>query len=539
MKTIRKVTSGLAFRMICGTIFLLIIFNIFSSVIGYAYFTESLTKEYNDAAFRTAETAVTLVDGDKIDEYLMTSGDSDEYRDRLRRMDILCHKQNVTLIYVIDVDRSDYGRFTCVFNSVHEDSSYSRWEIGYQRDTTNEEYRKVYRDIYENGLEQGTVVRETDLRGKEAHITSLVPVHAKDGTVRAILCVQRPMSELMAVREKYLADVMRATLLLSLFAALFIGLYLRHQFMQPVKKIIAEARRFAEENKTDDRTDLSKISKIQEIKELGLVIGKMESDTITYMDNLTQITAERERIDTELALATRIQANMLPNIFPAFPERKEFDVYASMTPAKEVGGDFYDFFLIDDDHLGLVIADVSGKGVPAALFMMASKILVSNYAMMGGTPAEVLKKVNDTICKKNEDDMFVTVWFGIMTISTGEVIAANAGHEYPIIKRADGRYELWKDKHGFIIGGMEGVTYRDYSFRIDHNEMLVLYTDGFPEATNNNGEMYGTDTMLNALNKAGEETPQKLVETITKEVYKFMDKAPQFDDLTMLVVKRI
>lgn len=539
MKVIKAVTSSLAFRMICGTVFLLVVFSIISSTIGYVLFTDSLTKEYNDAAFRTAETASALVDGDQIEEYLRTGGDSEGYKDRLQRMDILCQKQNVTLIYVIDVDQSDYGRFTCVFNAVHKDSSYSPWEIGYIRDTTNDEYRKIYKEIYEGGLKQGTVVRKSDLRGKEAHITSLVPIVGSDGTVKAILCVQRPMSELDEMQDKYLSEVMQATVILLGLAVISLALYLKHQFMVPVERLITETKRFASENQLNTEISLSNISKIQEIGELGGAIEKMEKDTLSYMENITRITAERERIDTELSLATRIQSNMLPNIFPPFPGRSEFDIFASMAPAKEVGGDFYDFFLIDEDHLGLVVADVSGKGVPAALFMMMSKILVNNYAMLGGTPAEVLRNVNEAICKNNDDDMFVTVWLGVMTISTGDVIAANAGHEYPIIKKADGIFEAIKDQHGLVIGGMNGVRYRDYTFNVGKGDVLFLYTDGLPEATNAEGKMFGMEQVLDSLNRVTEVTPQYLIETMIEEVNEYVGDAPQFDDLTMLSVKRL
>ncbi len=210
-----------------------------------------------------------------------------------------------------------------------------------------------------------------------------------------------------------------------------------------------------------------------------------------------------------------------------------------MTPAKEVGGDFYDFFLIDDDHLGMVMADVSGKGVPAALFMMMSKILVNNYAMMDGHPAKVLEKVNTQICKNNDEEMFVTVWFGVLEISTGKVTAANAGHEYPIIKKADGGFELFKDKHGFVIGGMDGMRYKEYEFRLEKGGTLFLYTDGVAEATNANNELFGTDRMLEALNKDSEASPKELLTNMKTAVDEFVGEAPQFDDLTMLGVKLI
>ena len=239
----------------------------------------------------------------------------------------------------------------------------------------------------------------------------------------------------------------------------------------------------------------------------------------------------------ELALATRIQADMLPNIFPAFPERDEFDVYASMNPAKEVGGDFYDFFLVDDDHLALVMADVSGKGIPAALFMMVSKILVQNYTMTGRSPKQVLEMVNSQICQNNREEMFVTVWLGILDLNTGVLTAANAGHEYPVLKQPDGDFELIKDKHGFVIGGMDGMHYSEYQFTMAPGAKLFLYTDGVAEATNAEQTLFGTDRMLEALRQAQDQTTKDVLESVNGAVATFVDTAPQFDDLTMLCVE--
>ena len=240
------------------------------------------------------------------------------------------------------------------------------------------------------------------------------------------------------------------------------------------------------------------------------------------------------RIESELSLATSIQADMLPNIYPAFPERTEFDIYATMNPAKEVGGDFYDFFLVDDDHLCMVMADVSGKGVPAALFMMASKIILANNAMMGKTPAQILSDTNTAICSNNREEMFVTVWLGILEISTGKLTAANAGHEYPAIKHADGTFEIFKDKHGFVIGGMSGLKYKDYELTLEPGSKIFLYTDGVPEATDAEGKMFGTDLMLAALNKNSADTPEQILKNVHSAVDDFVKDAEQFDDLTML-----
>ncbi|MBQ7594636.1 MAG: PP2C family protein-serine/threonine phosphatase, partial [Synergistaceae bacterium] len=222
---------------------------------------------------------------------------------------------------------------------------------------------------------------------------------------------------------------------------------------------------------------------------------------------------------------------MLPRDFPV---QKEFALYATMNPAKEVGGDFYDFFMIDDDHLALVMADVSGKGVPAALFMVIAKTLIKDRTKMGGSPSEILRDVNEQLCENNEADLFVTVWLGILEISTGKIIASNAGHEYPAIRRSGGKYELIKVKPSPAVASMEGLKFREHEFVMNPGDNLYLYTDGVPEATNANEELYGTDRMLDALNRDADLTPEKLLKSIKADIDAFVADAPQFDDITMM-----
>ena len=229
---------------------------------------------------------------------------------------------------------------------------------------------------------------------------------------------------------------------------------------------------------------------------------------------------------------------MLPCIFPPFPARLDFDIYAHMSPAKEVGGDFYDFFLLDDDYLALVMADVSGKGVPAALFMVISKTLIKDHAQITRSPKIILETVNNILMENNAEDMFVTVWLGIMEISTGKITAANAGHEYPVVKGADGEFTLIKDKHGVVVGAMEDIRYRQYEMQLEPGGCLFLYTDGIPEATNAREEMFGTDRMLEALNLEPDANPERLLSNVLNSVNNFVGSAPQFDDMTMLALKR-
>ncbi|MBQ3865571.1 MAG: SpoIIE family protein phosphatase [Clostridia bacterium] len=274
-----------------------------------------------------------------------------------------------------------------------------------------------------------------------------------------------------------------------------------------------------------------------EIEVLAESFAALSAKTREYIEQITTITAEKERIGTELALATRIQADMLPNIYPAFPDRSEFDIFASMAPAREVGGDFYDFFLVDKDHLCMVMADVSGKGVPAALFMMASRIILASFAKQGKSPADILYNTNETICQNNREEMFVTVWLGILEISTGRLTAANAGHEYPVLKQAGGQFELVKDKHGFVIGGMGGAKYREYELQLTPGSKLFLYTDGVPEATNAENELFGVERMLAALNENADAAPEGLLKGVRRAVDGFVKEAEQFDDLTMLSIE--
>ena len=274
-----------------------------------------------------------------------------------------------------------------------------------------------------------------------------------------------------------------------------------------------------------------------EIESMGGAFNFMLDELENYIENLAKITAEKERIGAELSVATQIQASMLPCIFPAFPERDEFDIYATMHPAKEVGGDFYDFFLVDSDHLALVIADVSGKGVPAALFMVIAKTLIKNEALMGKAPQDVLAAVNNQLCENNEAEMFVTAWLGIYEISTGRLTAANAGHEFPAVRHGDGKFELYKDRHGFVLAGMEGSRYHPYEMTLQPGDTLFVYTDGVAEATDASNTLYGTDRMLAALNASGDSRPAGLLENVKSDIDRFVGEAPQFDDITMLCLQ--
>lgn len=524
----------MAFNVIGGILILLSLFSIVLSALGIISFTRSYKKGYSRNTFHIAETAASLVNGDHLKYYLDGEFPA-EYVETKRHLDVFAEKIHVTIIYVIMVDQMDYGSFISVFNSVNNsvgNTNYTEWEMGYERETTNDEYRQKYRLIYESDSSYETVYRIRPTDGSKSHITSIVPVKDSNGVVVGLLCVQRPAGEVAQSIRPYLFVVLFSTLALSIIASAIAIWFIRARIVKPVRVVAAEANRFAEE-KTKAKP-LGKISKYKEISDLASSIDTMETDMVRYMDNIEEITADKQRIITELSLASQIQESSIPSIYPAFPDREEFDIYGSMDPAKEVGGDFYNFRMIDDDHLMLVIGDVSGKGVPAALFMMVTNILITDRTTMASTPGEIMTIVNQNLCEHNSAEMFVTIWLGIIELSTGKCIAANAGHEDMAICRKGGMFALEKTKHGLVAGSMEGVKYKDYEFELHPGDKLFVYTDGVPEATNAKDELFGLERMTEALNEVKGRSPQGILEGVRKRVNEFVGDAPQFDDLTML-----
>lgn len=336
----------------------------------------------------------------------------------------------------------------------------------------------------------------------------------------------------------FILDLRRKTIFILTIVATLILALLYFTVLSPLRRVTRSVSEY-QKDKNADKTRES-LAPIRAGNEIGMLAGEFTSLTKEmerYTDEVAMMAAYREKVNTELRTAAQIQESVLPDTFPAFPDRTDFDLYASMDPAKEVGGDFYDFFLTDENHLAILIADVSDKGIPASLFMMSAKNLINYRAKKGGTPGQILTEINEQICGDSLTQMFVTVWMGILDLTSGVMICTNAGHEYPIIRGADGTFQVYKDRHGFVVGGMTGITYKDYELILNPGDAVFVYTDGIPEANNEKGEFYGMDRLTAALNQAGKKTPEEILRTVRADVDTFVNGANQFDDLTMLCLE--
>lgn len=392
-------------------------------------------------------------------------------------------------------------------------------------------------------------VTKVTLYGREVY-AAYAPLEAIDWSICTVISVDeilRPANdnnhEILSYTQEAVSQIdsvimiviiaLAAIILLAVITVTIISDVFSKRLTKPIETLTASVRnidggelRYKSEIKTGD-----------EIEVLSDTFETMTNRLAEYIDNITHITAEKERMSAELDIAAKIQEAELPRTFPAFPDHSEFDIYALMNPAKEVGGDFYDFFLVDENHLAVVIADVSGKGIPGAMFMMLAKTHIKTNAGIGKSPADILAAANNDLCENNDAEMFLTAFIGILEISTGKFVYANAGHNPPLLKRSSGRYEWLKVHPGFILAGINGVKYRQSELYFGKGDILFLYTDGVNEAADVNEQLFGNDRLEQALNEASETAPKELINIIHERIMKFSQGAEQADDITMVALQ--
>ena len=346
--------------------------------------------------------------------------------------------------------------------------------------------------------------------------------HTEDLGEGLTLLTQLPETEIYADRDAQAYETGLAAIILFAVIYVLISMLVQAIVVDNLSLVNASLDRITSGN-------LDEVVSVRNSSEFASLSDDI-NQTVTVLKGY--IAAAEKRIEQELEFARTIQDSALPRNFD-FP-RNDFELYATMDPAKEVGGDFYDFFFVGQNRLALVLADVSGKGIPAALFMMRSKTAIRGLAESGQSPAEILYRANNTLCEGNDVEMFVTVWLGIIDLTTGQMCCANAGHEYPVLMRADGDYEYVRDKHGLALAGMEDMRYREYELQFNPGDRLFVYTDGIPEAINEDVEQYGADRLLSILNRNRTAAMKDMLPDVRRDIADFAGSAEQFDDITML-----
>ena len=416
------------------------------------------------------------------------------------------------------------------------------------RESLLDDSNPTIRALGESILRGENGVTRAEYQGREVFL-AYEPMEVLPWTVVTVMDVEEALAPAYTTREQItnltsrtvsdvdisIRQVIVAMLVVLIAAAVAVAVssaVLAGRLTRPLSTLTAHAGRISGGD-LDAQIDLKTGDEIQTLAD---AFNGMTASLKQYIRDLTSVTAEKERIGAELNVATQIQKDMLPNIFPAFPERREFDIYASMDPAKEVGGDFYDFFMVDDSHLAVVMADVSGKGVPAALFMVIAKTIIKNQALTGDPLDQVFDRANDQLCENNGEGLFVTAFMGLLDLNTGDFTYVNAGHNAPLLRRKGGDYEYLQMEPGFVLAGLDGMVYEDSHLKLDEGDTLFLYTDGVTEALDPNEELFGEERLKAALNNEQGKDLQvsKLLPYVRSTLETFARGAEQADDITML-----
>ena len=510
------------------------------------------TKLYNEKSLEIAKTVANQIDGDFI-EKLCKEIDSEEY-EKIKEEAIASDNEQPIIDWLIEKGiYQDYEKINSLLNSVQKDMNIEYLYIQMIRDHSSvylfdpasgylslgyeEELTKEFDKLDGNERLEPTVSR-TELGWLSS---AGEPVISSAGEKCAVVFTDINMTDIVRSTIRFTVFMVCLCIVIIFAAGILISKRIKRRISRPIEQLTEATHRFAdgEDGYEEENIVELDIHTGDEIEELYHATKSMQKSIIDYMENLTRVTAEKERIGAELKVATQIQASMLPCIFPPFPDRDEMDIYATMTPAKEVGGDFYDFFMVDDRHMAIVMADVSGKGVPAALFMVIGKTLIKDHTQPGRDLGEVFTEVNNILCESNENEMFITAFEGVLDLATGEFRYVNAGHEMPFIyRRETNTYEAYKIRPGFVLAGLEDIEYKEQKLQLNIGDRIFQYTDGVTEAMDKNNRLYGMERLSDVLNKKCSEcTPEQTLRYVKADIDEFVGDKDQFDDITMLCIE--
>ena len=544
-------------KTVCMILLLALALTITAAAVGYDVYAGTMDAHYQMLAMNVSKTAASLVNAEEVRELVAqvmeiyrkdpaTTYDSDkEWAEYLSQYTGISEQESFTTLYDTLYKIKTANNVLSLYISYMDSESMTgiyiidadKTETGCPTGTWDIIYPQNYEAMKhpENGFE--AYITDTEEYGWLC--SAGAAVLDDSGKAVAHVFTDISMESVMADRQAFLMRLCAILIGITTVITLALIKVVNTALVKPINSLASAASSYVEAKEEGEVSALAllDIHTGDEVENLSHALKRMERDINGYIENLTHVTAEKERIGAELSVATHIQASMLPCIFPAFPNRREFDIYATMTPAKEVGGDFYDFFLVDDDHLAVVIADVSGTGVPAALFMVIAKTLIKDHTQSGKPPEEVFTEVNRQLCEANDENLFVTAWMGVLEISTGKLVYVNAGHNPPVIGRKNGETEFLRSRPGFVLAGLDFTKYRAGSLELMPGDLLYLYTDGVTEAMNTAQELYGEERLKRTLDANVSAAPEEIFKAVKKDLDDFVADAPQFDDITMLAMR--
>ncbi|GHS90063.1 hypothetical protein AGMMS49957_14810 [Synergistales bacterium] len=516
-----------------ATCFVVLVCTLLTSIavtLSYSVYVDRMNEFFNSQSKNLAWTVASQVDGDKMAMYVDTMTIDEDYKKMLKLLIDIKNRNDIMYLYVFLV------RGTKAVYVMDADDE-APLPLGYNGPMHEETY--PYLDHLENG-----VPPFLNYEDGEWLSSAYAPIFNSRGEVAALVGVDISMDYVMARRKAYMQYFL-SIMAVAMVIIITLSLKLMNRLIvSPIDKLAAAAGAFTARKGKSERYDAmepytSAIAALDihtgdEIESLCAAMQTMSKDIMEYVKNITAITAERERISVELNAASRIQVSMLPRTFPPFPERKEFELHALIKSAKEVGGDFYDFFMLDHDHLAVVVADVSGKGMPAALFMVVSKTVIKEQIIMNDRLDRAFEEANRLLCEGNGEDMFVTAWAGVFEISTGLLTFVNAGHNPPLVRQGNGGFEFVQTAPELVLAVMPGVVYAQHEITLAPGDALFLYTDGVTEANDALGHLYGNERLKETLDEARDKQPEDLLNSVLSDIERFADGALQADDITMV-----
>lgn len=526
MKKQKKHYFTLRAKLTVSMLIIVSIMTFLTIIISYYFHVAQTDKTFKDIAHNISKFTASQTDGDAVEYYKSTMQKDERYFKMLRLLDEIKTTNNVANLYVADISRDGY------FYIMDADKSEMFCDLGHVEPIESE--LLPYIDTLQEGIP--ALISRT----KFGWLSSAgAPIFNSQGQVVAIAMVDISMNEIMQQRHKYLINICIFTTLAAAIIFVGLSLYLKKKVVMPINKLKRVAESFLSPNCVLSDFKVEKLQKAQndEIGQLAMSINIMQNNTVEYLEEIKKVKKEKENIEAELSVATRIQTSMLPCDCSMLSEYSRVDIFAHMMPAKKVGGDFYDYFFVDDDNLAIVIADVSGKGVPAALFMVIAKTLIKTNACKQLSLSEIFENVNNQLFENNTEEMFVTAFFGIYKFSTKTFSYVNAGHNPPLLKKSNQSFVYLKGNANLVLAAMRDIKFKQYEMTFDKNDLLFLYTDGVTEACNSHDNFYGEKQLLNVLNSQTKAVSKDISKVVLDDLNNFSKGAQQFDDITIFCLR--